>query len=281
MPPTASQDVRIGDVTLAQQVLGDGEPILMIHGALIADALLPLAQAEALSSFRRITYHKRGYGDSSRVEPVPMTLAQNAQDALALADHDGVDSAHLVGHSSGALTALVLAAMRPERVRSLVLLEPPTAMSRPPGAEFMSQMQPLMQSYAAGDVTGAVSGFYDRIYQPGWRARMDRARPGAFEQSLHDAAMSFESELPGLDWNDGLRADQVAAVRCPVLSVLGTHTKPVFADTRQLLHDWFPWCRDADIDRGDHMLPLEYPDAVASAITAFLDRVRGDGPSRR
>jgi hypothetical protein len=48
-------------------------------------------------------------------------------------------------------------------------------------------------------------------------------------------------------------------VRCPVLSVLGTDTLPLFADGRRLLHDWFPWCQDADIDGGDHMLPIEYP----------------------
>ena len=129
---------------------------------------------------------------------------------------------------------------------------------------------PLAQAYAAGDVPGAVRGFYDSIYQPDWQARMEHARPGAFGQSVRDAAIAFESDMPGTDWNDGLQADEVAAVRCPVLSVLGTGTLPLFADGRKLLHDWFPWCQDADIDGGDHMLPIEYPDATASAIAAFL-----------
>jgi pimeloyl-ACP methyl ester carboxylesterase len=120
-----------------------------------------------------------------------------------------------------------------------------------------------------------VHGFYDSVYPPDWRARMERACPSAFEQSVRDAAMAFESDLPaGADWNDGLQADEVAAVRCPVLSVLGTSTLPVFADGRKLLHDWFPWCQDADIDGGDHMLPIEYPDATASAIASFLAHSR-------
>jgi pimeloyl-ACP methyl ester carboxylesterase len=168
------------------------------------------------------------------------------------------------------LIALALAARRPERVMSLALLEPPTTFHRPPGAQWLAGILPLAETYAAGDLPGAVHGFYDSIYQPGWQARMEHARPGAFEQSVSDATMAFESDVPGADWNDGLQADEVAAVRCPVLSILGTNTLPLFADGRKLLHDWFPWCQDADIDGGDHMLPIEYPDAAATAIASFI-----------
>jgi pimeloyl-ACP methyl ester carboxylesterase len=271
------QRTRVGDTTLAYRVAGDGDPVLLIHGALVADTMVPLAEAPALSPFRRILYHRRGYGQSPRPGPVrPVTLAEHAEDALGLLDHHDIGAAHVAGHSGGALIALVLAARQPERVISLSLLEPPTAFRRPPGAQWLAGILPLAETYAAGDVPGAVSSFYDSIYQPDWQARMERARPGAFEQSLRDAAVALESDLPGVDWNDGLQADQVAAVRCPVLSILGTDTVPLFADGRKLLHDWFPWCQDADIDGGDHMLPIEYPDAAASAIASFLEH-----PSRR
>jgi pimeloyl-ACP methyl ester carboxylesterase len=265
------QPARVGDITLAHRVAGDGDPVLLIHGALVADTMVSLAEAPALAPFRRILYHRRGYGQSPRLEPVrPVTLAEHADDALGLLDHHGIGAAHVAGHSGGALIALVLAARHPERVMSLALLEPPTAFRRPPGAQWLAAILPLAQTYAAGDVPRAVAGFYDSIYQPDWRARMERARPGAFEQSVRDAAVAFESDLPGADWNDGLQPDQVAAVRCPMLSILGTNTVPLFADGRRLLHDWFPWCQDADIDGGDHMLPIEHPGTAASAIASFL-----------
>jgi pimeloyl-ACP methyl ester carboxylesterase len=66
----------------------------------------------------------------------------------------------------------------------------------------------------------------------------------------------------------------VSPARCRTRAVLGTSTLPLFADGRKLLHQWFPWCQDADIDGGDHMLPIEYPDATASAIASFLARSR-------
>jgi pimeloyl-ACP methyl ester carboxylesterase len=271
MSLTKLQPTRFGDITLAHRVSGNGDPVVLIHGALVADTMMPIAEAPAFSAFRRIVYHRRGYGESPRSEPVrPVTLAEHAADALSLLDHLDIGTVHVVGHSMGALIALVLAARQPERVLSLALIEPPTTFRRPPGAQWLTGILPLAESYAAGDVTAAVSGFFDSIYQPGWRVRMDRARPGAFEQSVSDAAIAFESDMPGVDWNDGLQADEVAAVRCPMLSMQGTDTVPVFADGRRLLHDWFPWCQDTDIDGGDHMLPIEYPDAAATAITSFF-----------
>jgi pimeloyl-ACP methyl ester carboxylesterase len=275
MSLTALQPTRIGGITLAHRVIGDGDPVLLIHGALVADTMVPLAETSALSQFCRILYHRRGYGQSPRTEPVrAVTLAEHAEDAAGLLDHHGIGAAHVAGHSGGALVALALAARRPERVMSLALLEPPTAFSRPAGAQWLAGILPLAQTYASGDVPAAVHGFYDSIYQPGWQARMERARPGAFEQSLRDATIAFESDLPGANWNDGLQADEVAAVRCPILSVLGTGTVPLFADGRKLLHDWFPWCQDADIGGGDHMRPIEDPDTTASAIAAFLTHSR-------
>ena len=275
MSLTTLQPARVGGITLAHRVAGDGDPVLLIHGALLADTMVPLAEAPALSAFRRILYHRRGYGHSPRPEPVrPLTPAEHVQDALGLLDHHGIGAAHIVGHSMGALIALAITARHPERVMSLALLEPITTFRRPPGAQWLAGVLPLAQTYAAGDVPGTVRGFYDSIYQPGWQARMERARPGAFEQSVRDAAMAFESDLAGAGWDDGLQADEVAAVRCPVLSVLGTSTLPVFADGRKLLHDWFPWCQDADIDGGDHMLPVEYPGATASAIASFLTHAK-------
>jgi pimeloyl-ACP methyl ester carboxylesterase len=265
------QQARLGEISLAHQQWGDGEPVLLVHGAFIADAMVPLAHEPAMAPYRRILYHRRGYGESPRPEPLrPASLADQADDASALLRLLDVDSADVVGHSGGALVALKLAAQEPTRVRSLTLLEPPTTFGRPPGAEWVDRILPLAETYGRGDVEGSVVGFYDSIYQAGWKDRMEQSRPGAFERSLRDAVVAFESDLPGTDWANGLGPDEVSSVRCPVLSVLGTRTLPLFSDARELLHDWFPWCEDADIPGGDHLLPVELPTETARAIAAFL-----------
>jgi pimeloyl-ACP methyl ester carboxylesterase len=54
--------------------------------------------------------------------PGPYTIAQLAEDALAVADAAGFDRFFIAGHSMGGWVAEVLAAERPERIRAAVLM---------------------------------------------------------------------------------------------------------------------------------------------------------------
>ena len=55
---------NVNGIELAYDVQGEGEPVLFIHGAIWADFLRPLAEQPAFSGFKRIRYHRRGYGES-------------------------------------------------------------------------------------------------------------------------------------------------------------------------------------------------------------------------
>jgi pimeloyl-ACP methyl ester carboxylesterase len=260
------QRAKINNIELEYAVRGTGEPVLLIHGAHLADALRPLMAEPALDAFQTIQYHRRGFAGSSR-PPGPPSAEDPADDAVGLLDHLGIDRAHLVGHSYGAMIALSLAAAYPTRVRSLALLEIP-AVTGPAGAAFMDGMAQLTQRYANGDATGAVHGFF-ALLGPDWRAVIDRAVPGAVEQAEKDASTFFDIDLPtGGQWSFG--PEQAAAISCPVLSVLGTASGPLFATGRAQLHEWFPQCQDADIAVATHHLSMESPRAVATAIAAFL-----------
>jgi pimeloyl-ACP methyl ester carboxylesterase len=262
------EHAKVNGVELAYEVVGSGEPMLFIHGAHLADALKPLVAEPALERFQRIRYHRRGLGGSSRpVETEPTSVAEQAEDAVGLLDHVGVGRAHVVGHSWGGAIALELAAQHPATVASLVLLEPafPTT---PAGAAFGRAMAPLIDRYQAGDAEGAVDGFLALVGDRNWRAIIEQTVPGGIDQAVKDAATFFEIELPGPAWTFG--PEQAAASSCPVLSVLGSRSSPLFVEGRQLLHAWFPACRDADIAGATHLLQLQVPGSVAAAIAAFL-----------
>ena len=109
---------------LEYETSGDGEAVLLIHGALIADSFLPLTREAALADrYRLIRYRRRGHGGSDPM-PVGCSIEQQAQDALALLTHLGVARAHVIGHSGGGVIAVQLAIEAPSLVHSLVLLEP-------------------------------------------------------------------------------------------------------------------------------------------------------------
>jgi hypothetical protein len=134
---------------------------------------------------------------------------------------------------------------------------------------FGRALAPLTARYEAGDVEGAVHGFLALVGDRNWRATVEQTVPGGIAQAVKDAATFFETEVPGVpEWTFGPK--QAGAITCPVLSVLGSNSSPLFVQSRQLLHAWFPACQDADIAGATHLLQMQAPAPVAAAIAAFL-----------
>jgi len=98
----------------------DGEPLLALQG-LGADSRGWIAQQRALGAhFNLILVDNRGVGGSDRPAG-PYELEVMAADAVAVLDHLGVGSAHVMGASMGGVLAQILAVRHAARVRSLVL----------------------------------------------------------------------------------------------------------------------------------------------------------------
>lgn len=264
----------VNGIELAYDVQGEGEPVLFIHGAIWADFLRPLAEQPALRGFQRIRYHRRGYGESGG--PAGGFDLQ-AADIVALLDHLEVDRAHLVGHSEGAMIALVLATAYPDRVRSLALLEPlPSSSWLAAGdfADLLGTLGPAFEAmvghYQAGDIAGA----YDALFEPtglDWRAATDAAGPGVVDQGIRDAATFVEGEASALvAWDYGI--EQAAAVDSPVLSWCSAMENPIKPATRAFLYELFPQREEVVLEGGDHFSVTTDPAAVAEPIAEFVAR---------
>jgi pimeloyl-ACP methyl ester carboxylesterase len=101
-------------------VHGEGEPLLCIHG-LGVDRRGWVLQIPAWSKdYKMVIFDNRDVGQSSLAE-ADYSTADMASDALALADHLGLDSFHLLGISLGGMAAQQLALAAPERVKTLTL----------------------------------------------------------------------------------------------------------------------------------------------------------------
>lgn len=189
----------IDGITLEYEDSGVGEPVVFIHGALIADAFRPLLSEGGLADrYRLISYHRRGYGGSSRTRG-PLSLAEQSGDCRRLLSHLGVRRTHVVGHSLGGAIGLQLALDAPRLVNTLSVLE---------AGLMVGESAPLyreglvrgMQRYREAGGRAAVDEFL-RVRLPAYREDLERVLPGAFEQAVADAATCFEAELPVvLDW---------------------------------------------------------------------------------
>jgi pimeloyl-ACP methyl ester carboxylesterase len=122
MPDAAGVRVLDHDgCRLAYRVRGEGPPVVFVQGVgLHGEGWRP--QVDALSSrYACLTFDNRGMA-ASQPPSGALSVERMAADTVALMDAVGWSSAHLVGHSLGALVALQVALSARRRVRSLALL---------------------------------------------------------------------------------------------------------------------------------------------------------------
>lgn len=161
--PTTVDRARNGRVALAYETFGpqDGEPLLLIAGFSVQRHFWPDDFCHQLvdHGFRVARFDNRDAGESTHLDDVPaptmaslvMTpdvapyyLADMADDAAAVLDAIGWDSAHVVGISMGGMIAQTLAITHPHRVRSLTSISstPSPRIGRPTLAASRIMLMP-------------------------------------------------------------------------------------------------------------------------------------------
>ena len=259
--------VRVDGADLAVSSAGTGESLLVVSTALAADELEPLAAQPVIADHHRIiTYDRRGYGASTSTSG-PGSIVRDATDAAMVLGAFGTTPAHVLGASYSAAVALELAAAHPERVRSLVLLEPPPV-DVVSGGEFRAACQKLLQLRRRLGVDAALETFMEQIAGPAWRETYEATVPGMVGRIERDAGIFFDSDVPAiLGWRPD--RSRLSALTCPVLYVGGSASGPWFAEVR----DWVSWllprAHVVMVQEAGHDLALTHPQEVAEAFGAF------------
>ncbi len=106
---------------LAYRIDGSGPPLIVIQGVGARGAIPNPLTERLIRHFTCLSFDSRGMGESQPAAK-ELTAAQMADDAMALINHVGWESAHVMGHSFGGLIALQLALENHARLRSLSLL---------------------------------------------------------------------------------------------------------------------------------------------------------------
>lgn len=110
-----------GPCKLRFDVVGVGEPVLLIMGLGASRAYWRWQVDSLQTRFRLLTFDNRGCGESSCPRD-SWTMAEMADDVIAVMDAAGIARAHVVGISMGGMIAQHVALRYPERVARLVLM---------------------------------------------------------------------------------------------------------------------------------------------------------------
>jgi pimeloyl-ACP methyl ester carboxylesterase len=256
---------------LEYEVMGNGEAVLTIHGALIADTFLPLCREASLADrYRLIRYRRRGHGGSDPYSGA-ISLDVPAQDAVALLDHLGVERAHVIGHSGGGLMAVALALEAPERVHSLVLLEP-AIFSPDVTSGFLQGATPVLEAYGSGDVQRALDLWMELVSVGAeWRSEIESSVPGAVKQAERDCATFFQFEIPAIPaWV--FDTEQAKRISQPVLYAVGSESGPLYEAAAQHFRTLVPHTEFVDLPGVDHSMLTSNPKLIAETAEVFLAR---------
>jgi non-heme chloroperoxidase len=282
-PALAVKVARIGDVELHYVERGSGVPVIFVHGS-VDDYRTFEPQLETLSQHYRVISYSRRYNfpNAASIPSGSHSALVEAADLAALLRTIGAYPAHVVGHSYGAYTALILAMKHPELVRSLVLAEPPLLRWLPdlPGGrrlytDFMDNMwNPTGREFREGNTEQAMRVTVDWFGRNGYLidgkpAQFD-ALPPETRSFIMQNALEWQALTTSVDAFPMLDRDAVKALGAPILLMSGQNTmqmnKQIDAELERLL----PGAETAVIRDATHEMWTEQPDACRARVSSFF-----------
>lgn len=237
---------------------------------------------------RVVRFDNRDIGRSSRVaspapslwrlataKPLPgaYSLHDMADDTVALLDHLGIESAHLVGRSMGGMIAQIVAAREPARVRSLTSLYSTTGARRVGGTAWSTKRGMLRPAARTEEewvsrhlaVTAHLSGRAHPIdleeeeahARLSWR-RLSRPSPAGVARQIQAIFTS------------GNRTRELAGITAPTLVIHGDRDLIVHPSGGRATADAVPGARHVEMPGMGHHLPASLAATVADEVLEHI-----------
>ncbi len=253
------------------------EPLLLLHG-LGDHALVWSSLAEYLATdYHIIAPDMRGHGESSKPE-WDYSFESAIADLEALMDHLGWSSAHIVSHSWTGKLAAIWARQRPERLRSVILVDPIFIWKMPSFLKmtfpllyrvlpFLKSMGPFA-SYEQAEQQARQLGQYQgwtplhqQVFQAGIEQKPDGSWGSKFTIAARDGIFADVMRVPGL----------TTPIEIPTLFV-----QPAKGVNRQnwQLKPYKTYFKNLSICQvpGNHWPFLTQPEAFNPTVKAFLEQ---------
>ncbi len=252
----------------------DGEVVVLLHGfpekSTCWRAVAPLLHEPG---YRTVAMDQRGYSPGAR-PPRRRDYRSDtiAGDAVALIDKLG-GPVHLVGHDLGALVSWIVAAQRPDLVRTL------TAISVPHPSSFLSALLTSPQ---------VLRSWYMLFFQLPVLPELGARSPGPFDRALRHSGMTgdqvarFRKEIvdngafgPAVRWYRALPFSDRSVLGQPV----SVPTTFLWSDGDTAVTRWSFKSNAEYVDAPyelvvlegvSHWIPTQAPDACAEAILARI-----------
>lgn len=255
---------------------GRGQTLIFIHGAM-GDWRSWEPQWKAfIEHFDCISYSRRfSFPNQNRQASLHHSAIDEAQDLDQLLDFLKIDRAILVGSSYGGFTALALALKSPNRIQSVVAVEPPMmkyAYFTEEGCKIAENfrtvtIEPANLAFKSGDdllaaqiMTGGINGASSQVVSG---VAMERRLQNL--QALKMIALSTD-EFPLLG------PDQLSALPMPIMLFSGLNTQPVHRVIFDNLVAAMPNAKSVRVANAGHGVSRDQADFFNKSVLSFLGK---------
>lgn len=159
----------IHGLNINEVIIGEGEPVLMLHGwGANSDLLTPLGERLAPLGFRIYMPDLPGFGGSDE-PPQAWTIYDYVAFVLAYLDHHGLERVYLFGHSFGGRLGLILGADHSTRIIKMTLadaagLRPKTPMLPQIRLKAYKGIRDGLNAVGLKSVSDSLRGWYNKRY---------------------------------------------------------------------------------------------------------------------
>jgi 3-oxoadipate enol-lactonase len=267
-------DTTLGDVAVDVRENGSGSgpvPAVVMWPSLLMDHTLWAAQAEHLAGrFTTVAVDPPGHGRSSPLTRT-FTFDECADVIREILDALGIERAHVLGNSWGAMIGGTFAARYPDRIGCAVLMNGTASPApRRQKVEFaallaMARVLRGVRPPLTRSVVGAFLGPTSIGQRP---AAVRHVLTSARAADIRSVSHAIRSIVP-------LRPDQTAlfaTIRTPVLVVAGREDATFRLPEVQRMAESIPGAELEILDGAAHLVALEVPDAVNRLTDDFIAR---------
>jgi pimeloyl-ACP methyl ester carboxylesterase len=245
-------------VKLALSESGSGQPLLLMHGANTDRHQFDWFRPFLANGVRAIAYDQR---DTPQYpSPESYTMEDHAKDAADVIARLCGSSAHVFGTSYGGAVAMTLAALYPERVKSLILGATAPSMSK--------FCVPDVASVAAAGEQAVKRFMLELFFTPTAIeqdiALMDAVRASSCERSA-EANQRRMGALAGHDLQDHLHG-----IKAPTLVLHGVDDPIITLQTSQELAAAIPGAHLIVLPGIRHAVSMEQAERTAKIVSEFV-----------
>jgi pimeloyl-ACP methyl ester carboxylesterase len=238
----SKQTVRVNGRPIYYEVAGEGEPIVLVHGLSESTRLWYRNLPALAERYRVYLVDLPGFGAMRKFHRL-FTLEGSAPWLDQWMEAVGIETASLVGHSMGGYVCMSLAALRPEKIKRLVLVD---SIGIPPHHTVGQLVYPALKSIIRTTPSFWFCINYDYL----------RAGPAM--------VLKAARQIVALD-----ATSLISSLRVPALIVWGEDDDLVPLSAGRQLHQLLAGSRLLILP-GNHFCMFEHPGEFNSALCTFL-----------